>query len=174
MFSNKQEGELTMTRVKVFLLFSSLFFLLIFGGCKSDGEKEISVNIYLVANEGSKLNGKTIGCNDILVPITKNVLVKNNDVEAALNELLITKDSGELKNFVKGPSLIIYQVTIAGGIADIYLKGDFHLSGICDIPRIKEQLYETVKQFSDIRKVKIYINNETLESYFSVSEKGFK
>jgi len=163
-----------MKTVKVFLIFSSIFLSLIFFGCKSNGPKEISVNIYLVAYEGSNLSGKTIGCNDILVPITKNVLVENNEVEAVLNELLITKDSEELKNFVKGPSLLVYQVTIANGIADVYLKGDFNISGVCDIPRIKEQLYETAQQFSDITKVKIYINDKTLESYLSVSEEGFK
>ena len=163
-----------MKRTKVILIFSSIFLPLIFFGCKSDGPKEISVNIYLVAYEGSNLSGKTIGCNDILVPITKNVLVENNGVESALNELLITKDSEELKNFVKGPSLLVYQVTIANGIADVYLKGDFHISGVCDIPRIKEQLYETAKQFSEIKKVKIYINDKTLESYLSVAEEGFK
>ncbi len=163
-----------MKRTKVILIFSSIFLPLIFFGCKSDGSKEISVNIYLVAYEGSNLSGKTIGCNDILAPITKNVLVENNGVESALNELLITKDSEELKNFVKGPSLLVYQVTIANGIADVYLKGDFHISGVCDIPRIKEQLYETAKQFSEIKKVKIYINDKTLESYLSVAEEGFK
>ena len=163
-----------MKRTKVILIFSSIFLPLIFFGCKSDGSKEISVNIYLVAYEGSNLSGKTIGCNDILVPITKNVLVENNGVESALNELLIIKDSEELKNFVKGPSLLVYQVTIANGIADVYLKGDFHISGVCDIPRIKEQLYETAKQFSEIKKVKIYINDKTLESYLSVAEEGFK
>ncbi len=163
-----------MKEIKVLLIFTSLFLPLIFISCKSDGSKEISVNIYLVAYEGSNLSGKTIGCNDILTPITKNVSVENNEVESALNELLITKDSEVLKNFVKGPSLLVYQVTIANGIADVYLKGDFHISGVCDIPRIKEQLYETAKQFSDIKKVKFYVNNETLESYLSISEKGFK
>lgn len=163
-----------MREIKVLLIFSSLFLPLIIIGCKSDEPKEISVNIYLVAYEGSNLNGKTIGCNDILVPITRNVSVENNEVESALNELLITKDSEELKNFVKGPSLLVYQVTIANGIADVYLKGDFNISGVCDIPRIKEQLYETAKQFSDIKKVEIYINDKTLESYLSISQVGFK
>ena len=142
--------------------------------CSGSGQKEISVNIYMVAYEGSNLSGKAIGCNEILVPITKNVVVENNEVEAALNELLATPGIDELKNYVKGPSLIVYQVTIANGIADVYLKGDFDISGICDISRIKEQLYETAKQFSDINTVKIYINDKTLEAYLSESEEGFK
>lgn len=163
-----------MKKRKLILIISIIFLPLFIFSCNDNGPKEISVNIYLVAYEGSNLSGKTIGCNDILVPITKNVLVENNEVEAALNELLITKNSEELKNFVKGPSLIVYQVTIANGIADVYLKGDFDISGVCDIPRIKEQLYETAKQFSDIKKVEIYINDKTLESYLSISKEGFK
>ncbi len=163
-----------MKKIKTILIFSSLFLLQIFFACKSNEQKEISVNVYLIAFEGSNLNGKKIGCNDILVPIPKNVLIENNEVEAALNELLVTPSNDELKNFIKGPSLIVYQVNIANGIADVYLKGDFDISNICDIPRIKEQLYETAKQFSDIKNVKIYINDKTLESYLSVSEQGFK
>ncbi len=163
-----------MKKIKTILIFSSLFLLQIFFACKSNEQKEISVNVYLIAFEGSNLNGKKIGCNDILVPIPKNVLIENNEVEAALNELLVTPSNDELKNFIKGPSLIVYQVNIANGIADVYLKGDFDISNLCDIPRIKEQLYETAKQFSDIKNVKIYINDKTLESYLLVSEQGFK
>lgn len=163
-----------MKKIKIILIFSSLILSQIFFACKSNEQKEISVNIYLIAFEGSNLNGKKIGCNDILVPIPKNVLIENNEVEAALNELLVTPSTDELKNFIKGPSLIVYQVNIANGIADVYLKGDFDVSNLCDIPRIKEQLYETTKQFSDIKNVEIYINDKTLESYLSVSEQGFK
>ncbi len=163
-----------MKKRKFISVISIILFLIVIISCKSNGPKEISVNIYLIAFEGSNLNGKKIGCNDILVPITKNVLVENNEVEAALNELLATPGTDELKNFIKGPSLIVYQVTIANGIAGVYLKGDFDISNLCDIPRIKEQLYETAKQFSDIKNVEIYINDKTLESYLSVSEQGFK
>ena len=159
---------------KLILIISVIFIPLFILSCSSNGQKEISVNIYMIAYEGSNLSGKAIGCNEILVPITKNVLVENNEVEAALNELLATPSIDELKNYVKGPSLIVYQVTIANGIADVYLKGDFDISGICDISRIKEQLYETAKQFSDIKTVKIYVNDKTLEAYLSESEQGFK
>lgn len=163
-----------MKKRKLILIISILFLSIFIISCNSNRPKEISVNIYLIAFEGSNLNGKKIGCNDILVPITKNVLVENNEVEAALNELLATPSTDELKNFIKGPSLIVYQVTIANKIADVYLKGDFDISGLCDIPRIKEQLYATTKQFSDIKNVEIYINDKTIESYLSVSEQGFK
>ena len=148
----------------------------LFNGCgkkNSDEPKEITVNVYLVALDGSKLQGKTIGCNDLLVPISKNVLVEKSHVESAMIELFATKDTDDLMNFIKGPGLFLYQVTLSNGIAEIYLKGDFNISGVCDIPRIQEQLYETAKQFSDVKRVKIFINAQSLESYLSIAKQGF-
>ena len=39
--------------------------------------------------------------------------------------------------------------------------------------RIQGQLYETAKQFSDVREVKIFINAQSLESYLSLAKQGF-
>ena len=147
---------------------------ILFISCKKDKPEEITADIYLVAYEGSKLEGKVFGCNDILVPVPKTIKVEKNNVAAVLDELLQTKDSGELKNFVKGPGLILYQVTISNGVADVYLKGDFMINVPCDIQRIREQLYETAKQFPDVKKVKFFINDQTLESYLKIAAKGFK
>lgn len=162
--------------MRVFLLMSALLASILLNGCgkkNSDEPKEITVNVYMVALEGSKLQGKTIGCNDLLVPISKNVLVEKSHVESAMIELFATKDTEDLMNFIKGPGLFLYQVTLSNGIAEIYLKGDFNISGVCDIPRIQEQLYETAKQFSDVKRVKIFINAQSLESYLSVAKQGF-
>lgn len=140
---------------------------------KKNEPQEQSVNIYLVALEGSNLSGKTIGCNDILVPISKNVLVEKSALESALNELLSIKKEGELLNFVKGPGLSLINVSIAEGIADIYLKGDFNISGACDIPRIHEQLNETAKQFPYLKKINIFINFQTLKEYLDIAKISF-
>jgi len=162
--------------MRVFLLSSLVLTSFLFYKCSkkdTDEPKETAVNIYMVALEGSTLQGKIIGCNDILVPIPKNVLIENNEVETAMTELFAAKNTDELKNFIKGPGLFLYQVTISNGIAEIYLKGDFHISSVCDIPRIQGQLYETAKQFSDVKEVKIFINAQSLESYLSLSKQGF-
>ena len=60
----------------------------------------------MVALEGSTLQGKTIGCNDILVPISKNVLIEKNEVESAMNELFAAKSTDKLINFIKGQGVI--------------------------------------------------------------------
>jgi hypothetical protein len=162
--------------MRIFLMISLIMTSFLFYRCgkkDTDEPKEITVNIYLVALEGSTLRGKTIGCKDILVPISKNVLIEKNVVESAMNELFAAKSTDELKNFIKGPALFLYQVTLSNGIAEIYFKGDFHISAVCDILRIKEQLYETAKQFPEVKEVKIFINAQSLESYLSLAKQGF-
>jgi spore germination protein GerM len=133
----------------------------------------MTINIYMVAPEGSTLTGKPIDCNDILVPISKTILIEKNEVESALTELFAAKDTDELKNYIKGPGLILYQATVSDGIAEVYIKGDFAITSLCHISRIHEQLYETAKQFPDVKEVKIFINAQSLESYLSISKQGF-
>ena len=139
-----------------------------------DEPSELNANIYLIASEGSNQAGKTIGCGDILVAEPKNIQYEKTQLEAILAELFAQKETNELHNFVKGPNLILYQITIANGNADIYLKGDFFISSVCDSARIREQLYETANQFPDIKKINFYINTQTLETYLSIAKKGFK
>jgi len=151
--------------------------LLIISKCSKtdpDEPKDLTANIYLVAPIGSQLTGKTIGCGDILVAESKNIQFEKTPLEAILTELFARNSTNELYNYVKSPNLILYQVTIANGNADIYLKGDFAITSVCDSARIKEQLYETANQFPDIKKINFYINTQTLETYLSIAKKGFK
>ncbi len=162
--------------VKIFLISFFTTSLLFLNGCgKKDSNEpvEMTINIYMVAPEGSTLTGKSIDCNDILVPISKTILIEKNEVESALNELFAAKNTDELKNYIKGPGLILYQATVSDGIAEVYIKGDFAITSLCDISRIKEQLYETARQFPDVKEVKIFINAQSLESYLSISKQGF-
>lgn len=151
--------------------------LLIISKCNktgSDEPKELTANIYLVAPKGSNQSGKTIGCGDILVAESKNIQYEKSPLESILSELFAQKSTNVLHNYIKGPNLILYQITIANGYADIYMKGDFMITSICDSARIKEQLYETANQFPDVKKINFYINTQTLENYLSVAKKGFK
>lgn len=151
--------------------------LLLFGCSKDQSDSQIieqDVKIYLVALEGSELPGKIFGCNDILVTEEIKVAAERSVLEATFYELVNFKSKGELNNFVKGPGLILVQVTVARGIADVYFRGDFEISGACDIARIKEQIYETAKQFPEYTKINFYIKNETLENYLDVAGTTFK
>lgn len=156
---------------------SSFFLILILTSCKSNSENQViekDVKIYLVALEGTTLSGKLIGCNDVLVPKEITVRAEKSVLESTLNALLDFKSTDELKNFVRGPALMLINVTIANGIADIYLKGDFNISNTCDIIRIKEQIYETLKQFPEYRKINILMNEMTLEKYLEIAEASFQ
>lgn len=156
-----------------FLIITVIFAL---SACSKKSEKasEQEIKIYFVALEGSSHEGKIFGCNDKLVELTKTVTAEKTPLESAIVELLAAKDTEELKNYVKGFQLMLFQVTIAGGVGDVYLNGELAINGTCDIPRIREQLYGTAKQFTDLKRVNFYINSQPLEKYLNVAGQGFK
>lgn len=145
-------------------------------GCSesSNNIKDQKLNIYLIALEGTEANGQIIGCNDVLVPIEKELKITRSGLEAVLTALMNEKSSESLKNFVRGPGLILAQVTVANMVADVYFKGDFDISGACDIPRIQEQVYSTAKQFPELKRINIFVNNVTFENYLSVAKMSFE
>ncbi len=166
-------------------ILSIIFFVIVIGGiaffiinrCSKSGKSEsneISAKIYLVGYGGTNLEGKKIGCDDILVAVPVKLNVETSDIETALNELIKQHDTPELHNFIKGPGLFLIQVLISNNLAEVYLKGDFDISTKCDIDRIREQLYATAKQFDEYKAVRFYIGDKTLEQYLSIAEAGFK
>ena len=150
--------------------------VVVFSSCSSKGgnSNEQEVNIYLVSLEGTNREGKAFGCNDKLTAVSKTVKVENTPLESAITELLAATDTEELKNYVKGFQLMLFQVTIAGGVGDVYLNGELAINGVCDIPRIREQLNETAKQFTELKRVNFYINTQPLEKYLNIASQGFK
>lgn len=67
--------------------------------------------------------------------------------------------------------LLFDRVSVKEGRAQVYLKGKVGpLAGVCDNPRIKTQIEETVFQFPLITKVEIYLNGVPTD--FNFSEKG--
>ncbi len=162
--------------MKNIILLLVLGFAAIWFACSKKSETDYGkeIKIYLIAINDSKHQGKIIGCNDMLVAVERNVKVDKSPLESAITELLNTKDTDEFKNYVKGIQLMLFQVTMAGGVADVYLNGELTINGTCDIPRIREQLSETAKQFTDLKKVNFFLNAKPLESYLNVAQQGFK
>jgi hypothetical protein len=164
-------------RLNNFFLISILLTTVVIIQCsKSESTDKIEkkdVKIYLVALEGSGLSGKLFGCNDVLVSKEITLKAEKSVLESTLSELIAFKSTSKLQNFVRGPALMLIQVTIANRIADVYLKGDFNISGSCDIARIKEQIYETLKQFTEFRKINIFINNQSFEKYLDIAGATF-
>ncbi len=135
--------------------------------------KEATLDIYLIGYDNSSTVGKRTLCSDTVTPISKTVTVEKSEIEAAMNELFAQHDTLQLHNFIEGPGLMLINVFVADDIAEIYMTGDFKIQIKCDVDRIRYQLYETVRQFKDLKQVKFYINNQSLDNYLAIAEKGF-
>jgi spore germination protein GerM len=116
-----------------------------------------------IGDKGKK--GKKIGCDDSLVPVTRTVKSAGEPLKATIEELLAIPHeySKELGNYWWGKNLKVKSVSIADGVATINISGEGpFVAGVCDEPRITEQIEETARQFPAVKKVKVFVNNKTL------------
>ena len=125
------------------------------------------VNIYLVAVGDNGISGKLIGCGDSLVPVEVRIAPTLGVLRAALNELFKLEDQqyyGEsgLYNALYQSHLSITDVAVVDGEARINLQGSLTLGGVCDNPRVEEQLKAIALQFNTVNRVSVYINGEPL------------
>jgi spore germination protein GerM len=126
-----------------------------------------SVKVYLVAVGDEGKMGKKIGCGDSLVPVTRSIKSTGAPLKAALQELLrlpreYPADS-RLNNFWVGKNLRVRSVSIRRGTATIHIIGEGpFVAGICDEPRIISQIEATARQFPTVRRVRVYVNGQTL------------
>lgn len=130
------------------------------------------VTIYVVAVEDKGISGKKIGCDDSLVAIqieSKSILnFPWNAVETLLRlEPADLQESGFYSAFNQS-DLTLVKYETQDGLAKVYLEGDLMIGGVCDHPRIEEQLYATILQDNQIEKAEIFINGEKLEEYLSL------
>ena len=130
------------------------------------GDRKTTVKVYLVAlNDGGK-TGKKIGCDDSLVATNRFIQPTSAPLTAAINELLTTPQhpagNPPLENFWKGRNLRVVSVSILNNTATIRLSGEVFVAGICDIPRIESQIEETAKQFPTVKRVRVFMGNQTL------------
>jgi hypothetical protein len=49
------------------------------------------------------------------------------------------------------------------------LSGDLSLGGVCDTPRLRQQLRQTLLQFPQVDQVELFINGEPLEDVLSAA-----
>jgi hypothetical protein len=63
--------------------------------------------------------------------------------------------------------LILEELTIEGHRATVFLSGNLLLGGECDIPRVKEQIRETVLRVPTVTKADVSINGIPLEEVLS-------
>jgi hypothetical protein len=110
-----------------------------------------------------------VACGDSLVPINTG-LARSGDVEAdvasALKRLFSkVKGSGELVNPAYLSNIEIESVTFKdfSGLVDVRLKGTYVRSGDhCDDWRVREQVWNTIRQFDGVKTVYILLNSNLL------------
>lgn len=125
------------------------------------------VKVYLIALDDNGKNGRKIGCDDSLIAVNRNVKSTSAPLKAALEALLaMPEESGEggrqLANFWKGDALKLQSVSVNKGTATIKINGTLRVAGICDEPRIIEQIETTAKQFSTVKRVKVQLDGKPL------------
>jgi hypothetical protein len=130
-------------------------------------DEEKDVLLYFVDLDDNGQNGLKIGCNDSLVSVTQKIDNTAMPLTVAIEKLIGMKEQivgADLYNSLYQSNLTLEKTTIStDNIAEIYLSGELKLGGTCDAPRAQAQLEQTVMQFSSVKEVKIYLNNQPLD-----------
>jgi hypothetical protein len=123
------------------------------------------VEVGVVALEDDGVQGPAFGCDDslVMVPDEMQVLAETElQIRAALQRLFVY-DSAEYYNVFFGKNILVEDVTLDNGVASLYLIGQPAPGGVCDDPRIEEQLRSTATQFDGVDSIIIYLNGEEYE-----------
>lgn len=139
------------------------------GSSAGDGTDQSAtpVTVYLVSLDPSaNLLGTTIGCGDRLVAV--NVPARSNTLSNALVTLLGQRDTLGLVNTLRqGGRLTLDSVITDDGRAHIYVSGPLEIRGVCDHPRIAEQLRATAR-YAGTDSLAFYVNGMLLDSMLSL------
>ncbi len=135
------------------------------GDGNSTGEDQ-TLKIYLVAVGDDGKAGKKIGCGDSLVPLTVKTKKTASPLADAVRELLVAPQhsagSPKVENSWKGRDLKAESVSIRNHTATIHITGEVFVAGVCDEPRITSQIEATARQFPTVKRVRVFIGNQTL------------
>lgn len=113
----------------------------------------------------------SVGCGDSVVMVQRDIPKTPAPLTTALKLLLAQKSQyyGEsgLYNALYQSNLSISGISRSGTAWTVRLTGSLVLGGVCDEPRVKEQLEQTARQFSTVQSVRFFVNGEALESLIS-------
>lgn len=130
-----------------------------------------TVKLFFVRLSDEGKIGPKIGCGDSLVSADVSVASTNPDPSDALSTLFAIKDreygTSKLYNALSQANLSVSSVIITDGVANVVLTGQLSLGGVCDSPRVKAQIEETVKQFPEVKSVKVTVNGKDLDTVLS-------
>jgi hypothetical protein len=126
--------------------------------------------VYIADGDDGKI-GEKIGCGDSAVIVNRSAQAVS-DIEGALQVLLADKSekygTTALRNALWQSTLTLDSATVVDKTVNVKLSGDLQLSGVCDIPRVKAQLENTVKESSSATTVNVTINGKTLDEALSL------
>ncbi|HEX2282869.1 MAG TPA: GerMN domain-containing protein, partial [Thermomicrobiales bacterium] len=132
---------------------------------EGQGPETETVNIFLVetgdemAPSEEPVEG-TFGCGDMLAPVEVEIAAQEDTegrIEASLNALFAHEDD-ELYNVFAGLDLTVSDVQLINGVATVNISGEFMVGGVCDEPRVIEQVSATAMQFEGVEEVVVLIN----------------
>jgi hypothetical protein len=127
-----------------------------------------SAKIYLIALEDKGISGPAVGCGDSLITVE----TQTKDAQAALQMLLQNHNQwygqSGLYNALYQSDLKINRFESKAGKLEVDLAGNLLLGGVCDTPRVNDQLKATIRQSTtDTSPVIIRINGKLLEDLLS-------
>lgn len=137
---------------------------------KEEGGDSVTVTLFMVeTGNDSRDSGKgmPIGCGDLLVERRVRIPKGDNLLAGTMRALIAPENDGP-ENFVAGKDVKLERAEISGGIARVYLAGVIPLSGVCDHPRVEQQLLRTAAQFAEADSAIVYIGGQRLEEYLSL------
>ena len=130
------------------------------------------ITIYLIAIDDNGKSGKKMETGDSIIPIKRTIADSSAPLKDTLNLLFSLKDRsyGEsgLYNSLYQSNLKVESASIVNSVATVKLSGNFVLGGVMDNPRVKAQITETALQFSNIKEVKIFIGDKTIDEALSL------
>lgn len=131
-----------------------------------------AVTIFLVAIEDKGISGIKIGCDDSLIPVEVTIRSDLTSPWSALSALLNLDETyfGEsgLYNALHQSDLEIQSYETFEGKTKVYLEGELMLGGVCDTPRVEEQILSTILQGDQVEEVEVYINGVLLQEVLSL------
>ncbi len=139
--------------------------------------ENLTLQMGLIALEDNGENGPLVGCGDSLIFVTETVagpLTAEAKVQKALEALFAIKDStyGEsgLYTALDAAELIVDSVHLEDDQLEVKLSGTLSSGGVCDDPRIVEQIKETAKNNVGLNSpltVTVLINGVPVEQQLS-------
>ncbi|HEX8688311.1 MAG TPA: GerMN domain-containing protein [Pyrinomonadaceae bacterium] len=122
------------------------------------------VRLYLVALDDRGRRGRKIGCDDSLVPVTRRAAAGGDRLKAAVEALIAEprEGGGGLNNYWHSEDLRVASATVRGGTATVRVRGTLPVAGVCDEPRIEEQIKATARQFRGVRSARVFLNGQRL------------